>query len=315
MVQLGSSRAAGSAPLAPGVPRAPTSAAAKCARAAPAGARAVGGLLCGELRDPLGLVHGQLSGLRGPRPLGVDRCVGAAAAASPEERAEARGMSVCPRVVPAVGRLRLRGPVAIPRVADVGLPVALLLCAGRGSGLENSAGGGGAARGREALRAVQPAARPCEPRPPRRCVWGREVPPETRAPRVHRHRPGPETRGPVSAVTARNPGRKLSTGLVLSAPGRSRLSLGARTQAHRARSCAGPAGWAGTAPTFRLLEPLQLLACLLQAQVQLVAGTEQAQQVAGAPGAARVVHESPGRGLPMRPELEPLALSREESRL
>ena len=69
------------------------------------------------------------------------------------------------------------------------------------------------------------------------------------------------------------------------------------------------------APTFRLLEQLQLLARLLQAQVQLVAGTEQAQQVAGAPGAARVVHKPPGRGLPVWPELEPLALSREESGL
>ena len=69
------------------------------------------------------------------------------------------------------------------------------------------------------------------------------------------------------------------------------------------------------APTFRLLKLLQLLARLLQAQVQLVAGTEQVQQVAGAPGAARVVHKLPGRGLPVWPELEPLALSREESRL
>lgn len=78
-------------------------------------------------------------------------------------------MSVCPCVAPAARRLRVPR-VRVPRVADVGLPVALLLCAGRGSGRENSAGGGRAARWREALRAVQPAARPCEPRPPRRCV-------------------------------------------------------------------------------------------------------------------------------------------------
>lgn len=69
------------------------------------------------------------------------------------------------------------------------------------------------------------------------------------------------------------------------------------------------------APTFRLLELPQLLARLLQAQVQLVAGAEQAQQVAGAPGAARAEHEPAGCGLPVGPELELLALSGEEPRL
>lgn len=206
-------------PLAPGGPRAPTSAAA--ARAAPAGAWAAGGLLCGERRDPLGLVHRHLPGLLGPRPLGVDlegRCVGAAAAAGREERAETQGTLVWPCVVPAAGRLRVL--VAIPRVADVGLPVALLLCAGRGSGRENSAGSPG----------VQPAARPCEPRPPRRCGGGEGGATREQGPRVRRHRPQPR--------------RKLSPGLVVSAPGLSRLSLSARTGAPRmlARRACGRGG-------------------------------------------------------------------------
>ena len=63
-----------------------------------------------------------------------------------------------------------------------------------------------------------------------------------------------------------------------------------------------------------LLQLPQPLQWGLQGQVQLVAGAEQVQQVAGAPGAARAVHQLPGRGQPVRPELKPLALSREETR-
>ena len=97
--------------------------------------------------------------------------------------------------------------------------------------------------------------------------------------------------GPVSTVTARAPGGGCHPASSSLPQGPSRLSLGARTQR---RSC----GRAGVAPTFRLLELLQMLARLLQAQVQLVAGAEQAQQVAGAPGAPRAVHEPAGCRLP-----------------
>ena len=74
-------------------------------------------------------------------------------------------------------------------------------------------------------------------------------------------------------------------------------------------------GWARRdGPTSGLLQLPQPPQRGLQGQAQLVAGAEQAQQVAGAPGAARAVHQLPGRGQPVRPELELLALSGEETR-
>lgn len=63
-----------------------------------------------------------------------------------------------------------------------------------------------------------------------------------------------------------------------------------------------------------LLQLPQPLPHGLQAQVQLVAGAEQAEQVAGAGGAARVVHQRLGRGQPVRPDLELLSLGEEKRR-
>lgn len=62
-------------------------------------------------------------------------------------------------------------------------------------------------------------------------------------------------------------------------------------------------------PTSLLLQLAQPPQRGLQAQVQLVAGAEQPQQVAGARSAARVVHQLPGRGQPVRPDLELLPLN------
>lgn len=61
-------------------------------------------------------------------------------------------------------------------------------------------------------------------------------------------------------------------------------------------------------PTLRLLQLLQPPPRGLQGQVQLVAGAEQPQQVAGAGGATRVVNQLPGGGQPVRPDLEPPSL-------
>lgn len=64
-------------------------------------------------------------------------------------------------------------------------------------------------------------------------------------------------------------------------------------------------------PTLLLLELPQPPQCGLQPEVQLVAGAEQLQQVTGAGGTARVVHQLLGRGEPVRPDLELLPLNEE----
>lgn len=72
--------------------------------------------------------------------------------------------------------------------------------------------------------------------------------------------------------------------------------------------------WTWQPPTFGLLQLPQLLQRGLQAEVQLVAGPQQVQQRPGPPGAARVVHQLPGRGQPVRPDLELLPLNKETGR-
>lgn len=195
-------------------------------------------------------------------------------------------MSVCPRVVPAARRL-----LRVPASLGVGLPC-LLLCAGRGSGRENSAGGGrGRTPGGRPCARSSPAARPCEPRPPRRvCGRGGSATP----------RPGPpcplapprtRDQGPVSAVTARNPeAEAVSRPFIhLSAPGRLASQPGAalRTWRTRRARCAGPAGWGGDSthlPPPRAAAAAGRACCRPRCSWWLV--RSQAQRWAGAPGAA-----------------------------
>lgn len=66
-------------------------------------------------------------------------------------------------------------------------------------------------------------------------------------------------------------------------------------------------------PTSLLLQLLQPLQRGPQGEVPLVAGAEQPQQVAGAGGTARVVHQLAGRRQPVRPDLQRLPLSEEET--
>ena len=60
--------------------------------------------------------------------------------------------------------------------------------------------------------------------------------------------------------------------------------------------------------TFALLQPADLLEERLQVHVEPVAAAEQLEEVAGAEGAARVVHELPGRRQPVWEDLKPLPL-------
>lgn len=70
----------------------------------------------------------------------------------------------------------------------------------------------------------------------------------------------------------------------------------------------------GPAPTFSLFQLPQLPQEGLQGEVELVAAAEQLEQVTGARGAARVVHQLLGRGQAVQPDLELFPLNKDETR-
>lgn len=126
-----------------GLPLAPASAATVCAMAPLAGAGAAGWRLPTHGLGAPGLVHRHPPGLRGPSVCLDASQAGATAAVS---RAEGRVLRELPATTPAAGGARgalvTRVSVQVQRVADVGLPIVLLLCVGTGGTAGKSGLGG-----------------------------------------------------------------------------------------------------------------------------------------------------------------------------